>query len=944
MNNMNLKPKCKPSWHSFFSKNFIAIYLALALVLVINQVIFSYALKDRENAKAITSNLISEMFWAMPNITAHKGTNNVVIATGAFPDSMQNENLACTYELQGNSCISLVEADGMGSNSAGTDDDGITNIYKLPTYQQPFNNVFFQSSDQMCVDSLTSPTCVYYDSDGDCSIGTGTPTRLLGSACGSFSDINMSTSALPYLFAHSEVVKQNGAYDYCGGPNSPACPNNSSGSIRADATGTKCGPLGNGPLTIPVWDDITGDNLFTPGVDTIYWDPNHCLTGAGVCAGGGCVGTPTGSPMLIYLSSPTSCRDRVWDDSSSNDGVFTLGVDSVAWDPTHCLTNGMSGYKMIEPAKYTESIWSIHIAYDVLLKQGSDWGSPYIGQWQGYLAPAWTSLETYKDSGVGHYTGTEPVVIDNDSSGTFSPGDFDVYGIGGLAPGDPLTQLSSVVGPHGFPLIKTQAGGATTILTAADSILEDEGNITTGTTPNGYIDRPWDILDRGMFTFTGSLVPERDITNLRLYVDFGSSGICDASDTYAMDFSYNGTYYLNDTFPFLALPVETCIIADIPSTAIGGSTGSIKIPQFNDVNSNGFYDSGDAGFFYYSGNNGPRDADLIFPYSITIVPLPRNSGAGTGQDLIPPGSPENVKIKASANGTVQITWTDPSDADLSQIIIDENASSANTISAVERGIQSLLLSGRKVGSSYDYNIRAKDTGGNYSSDQIYTVVIPSEGDIEVTLPTYLAAPLIPSLPAGVSVGDIVKSDKTADLFFVGADHKKHVFPNQAIYNSWYADFSKVKTISEADLDMLVSGTDIVVREGTYLVKRTSASKIYAVDNNGLLLWVSSERILNDLYGTNWKNRLLELPDNIFNKYTIGPTMVAVSQANGSLISYRNSNKVYYIDNGQKREVTKDIFAKNNYQDKFVSKNIDTDINYNLGAPMTLKNTPTYFLK
>jgi hypothetical protein len=954
MKNMNLKQKCKPSWHSFFNRNFIAIYLALALVLVINQVIFSYALKDRENARAITSSMAGDMFWTMPNMTATRGANDVVLARGIFPDATQNENVACSYELQGNPCINVVDSDGVDSPLAGTDDDGVTMIFKLPTYLQPLNNMLFQASDHMCTNSLTSPTCIWQDSDGDCNIGTGTPTYILGGPCAGFTDIDLSTATtLPEIFAHSEVVKQNGAYDFCGGPNSPACPQNASNTLRVDTTGTKCGPIGNGAIQVPVWDDITGDNVFTPGVDTIYFDPNHCLSGVGACASGGCAGVPTGHPLLVYLSTQSGCQDRVWDDRFSNDGVFTLGVDLIAWDPTHCLTNGMAGVRMIDPAKYTETTWHVNFKYDDLLKQGSDWNTAYIGQFQGYLAPAWTAVETYKDSGAGFYNGTEPVVLDYDLDGTYSAGDADVYGIGGLTLGDSLTQLSVAIGPSSFPLIKTQAGGLSPMIATEDSILEDDGNITTGTAPNGHIDRVGDILDRGMFAFTGSLVPERDITNVRLYADFTNSGVCDATSSFVTNLTYNGTNYINTVSPFPALTIPICLVADIPGTAIGGSTGYLKIPQLYDANSNGLYDNGDAGFFFYSGNNGPRDADMIFPYSITIVPLPRTSGGNTVPDTTPPGVPENVSITASSTGSVAITWTDPSDADLSQIEIYETYLGNSVSSAVDKGVQSFNLANRQVGGEYEYALRAIDTVGNKSSQVVYTITIPASGEITVNQPIYLPAPTPPtgstpennlilhdptpagSLLANVQVGTLVKRADISSVYFIDQDNRRHAFPNEATYFSWFSDFSGIQTISADTLAAIPLGSNVTIRPGTYLVKIQTDPKVYAVEPYGVIRWVSSEAIANKLYGSDWSKRIIDVNDTFFVDYQVGASIDTAIHPTGSVISYVGDTATYYIDNGVKKYLTSSAFSGDKLQNKFVIRNVGTDLVYTAGADYPL---------
>ena len=71
--------------------------------------------------------------------------------------------------------------------------------------------------------------------------------------------------------------------------------------------------------------------------------------------------------------------------------------------------------------------------------------------------------------------------------------------------------------------------------------------------------------------------------------------------------------------------------------------------------------------------------------------------------------------------------------------------------------------------------------------------------------------------------------------------KRYVFPNEATYKSWYSDFSGVVTISADELASYPLAANVVVRPGTKLVKITTDPKVYAVEANGVLRWVQTER-------------------------------------------------------------------------------------------------------
>jgi hypothetical protein len=816
---MNLKPKNKERG-GILSHKLIVIYIALALVLLINQIVFSVILKEREKARAISASYLADMAYTLPSQTINKGTNNVVLAEFWLPDALATSAVACNYNLAGNPCVTMVDADGTGSAGAGTDDDGAVNLWKLIPLGPNSASFSFQASDGVCTDNLSTPTCVYVDSDDDCNATTGTQTYLIGSSCGKAVDINVSTSSLPALWVHSELVNPNGAYDY--------------GSNTAN----------------------------------------------------------------------------------------------------------------------TETIWILKHQADNVLVQGLNWNSPYTNQWQGDSAGTWTPLgnvngEGFIDEGNDVFDGGEPVIIDVDNSRTYTVGDIDVYSRTGGPAGEPLTDLSTALGPNGKHLIYANAGGAGG-LDGNDTILEDTGNIQTGADNNGFIDRQGDTVNAATFQIFGTAIPNVDYTNLRIYLDLGvglgGDNYCDSHDFGPTALSYDGTYWdtgaLNGSFPN---PFLVCVVADIPATARPGKTIRFGLPQLVDANANGLYDVGDTGYFLFSTNDGPIGGSYQVPYTITIGST--QSYGSRPADNVPPGPVTNVKVKANAMGSVSIIWQDPPDADLSQIIItEEDLAGRSNDSIVNKGIQNLSLTGRKVGEAYQYTIRAADASGNLSVSQVYAVTIPKEGEIEITSPVYLPSPLMPSLPEGINIGDSIKTADSPDIYAIGVDKEKHKFPNEVIYSSWYKDYANVKIVSNEIMEGIKTGTDVYLRPGTYLVRKSGTQEIYAPDADGVLVRISSERILQTLYGLKWSERVIELPGELFRKYIIGPTLVSPTHPNGCLISYRNSKTIYYIKDGIKHEVSKDAFEKSHFQDRFVIKNVDATISYSSGNPLKAIDEIGYLLR
>jgi hypothetical protein len=171
------------------------------------------------------------------------------------------------------------------------------------------------------------------------------------------------------------------------------------------------------------------------------------------------------------------------------------------------------------------------------------------------------------------------------------------------------------------------------------------------------------------------------------------------------------------------------------------------------------------------------------------------------------------------------------------------------------------------------------------------------------------------------------------VYYLDSNLKRHPFPNEATFKSWYADFSSVKTIAADLMSSYAMAANVTMRPGTYLVKITTDPKVYAVEAGGTLRGISSEDIAKKLYGVNWAKRIKDVPDAFFINYNAaGATTNSVSGNHpvGSLIKYAGSGNIYFVaDNGIKRLLTNmSALTANNFQNDFV---LTTDITYNDGA-------------
>lgn len=154
----------------------------------------------------------------------------------------------------------------------------------------------------------------------------------------------------------------------------------------------------------------------------------------------------------------------------------------------------------------------------------------------------------------------------------------------------------------------------------------------------------------------------------------------------------------------------------------------------------------------------------------------------------------------------------------------------------------------------------------------------------------------PEVGATASAGDLIKMSGLSSVYYLAADGKRYVFPNESTYFSWYGDFSGVVTIPQSELESYPLGANVTVRPGTKLVKITTNPKVYAVTAGGNLLAIPDETTAATLYGANWAKRVIDVSDAFFTNYKISSgTAVATAYPAGSLVKFGTSADVFYIN-------------------------------------------------
>lgn len=136
------------------------------------------------------------------------------------------------------------------------------------------------------------------------------------------------------------------------------------------------------------------------------------------------------------------------------------------------------------------------------------------------------------------------------------------------------------------------------------------------------------------------------------------------------------------------------------------------------------------------------------------------------------------------------------------------------------------------------------------------------------------------------------NDPCKTVYYYGLDGKRHAFPNEQVFFSWFVDFSAVHVISASSMSSLLLGKNITYHPGIRPVKFQSVPTVYAVAKGGVLRPIVSEEVAADLYGMDWTKQVHDISDAFFGNYTFGEGIA--SGTDYSVISETTS--VESIDN------------------------------------------------
>lgn len=173
--------------------------------------------------------------------------------------------------------------------------------------------------------------------------------------------------------------------------------------------------------------------------------------------------------------------------------------------------------------------------------------------------------------------------------------------------------------------------------------------------------------------------------------------------------------------------------------------------------------------------------------------------------------------------------------------------------------------------TYAVYARCADADGNYSNSSTKTVTVT--GSIVIYYDHFPPA-VAPTATKGTVVKTACdsyapKSDSCHSIYYYGLDGKRHAFPTESVYMSWFSNYSNVVTIANSTMNAMPVGENVTYHPGSVLVKFYGSSTVYAIEKGGVLRPFMNEAAAIATYGRNYSRYIVMMSTSMKCDYTFG---------------------------------------------------------------------------
>lgn len=124
-----------------------------------------------------------------------------------------------------------------------------------------------------------------------------------------------------------------------------------------------------------------------------------------------------------------------------------------------------------------------------------------------------------------------------------------------------------------------------------------------------------------------------------------------------------------------------------------------------------------------------------------------------------------------------------------------------------------------------------------------------------------------------------KTQEDTTVYYVGSDDRRHAFPDEKTYLTWYSAYTDLAIVAPDALANIPLGANVTVKPSSRLIKFPSDPKVYAVAFPHVLRWIRTPDLAVQLFGQYWSKNVNDLSEAFAPSYTFGKNIALVSDYN-----------------------------------------------------------------
>lgn len=152
------------------------------------------------------------------------------------------------------------------------------------------------------------------------------------------------------------------------------------------------------------------------------------------------------------------------------------------------------------------------------------------------------------------------------------------------------------------------------------------------------------------------------------------------------------------------------------------------------------------------------------------------------------------------------------------------------------------------------------------------VDVPVEDVLEEVLPEIVPQEEATDESLSFVPGSLMRSSSQSVTYYLDHEGVKHPFLDEQTFFTYADSFDDVMVVDDDELEVYPEGSPMLPQAGTVLVKTPAEDKVYALEyqtGEVVLRWITSEALANTLYGSEWKQYVLDILSTVWDFVAFG---------------------------------------------------------------------------